>query len=229
MKVEFKQVSSQEIRLLMIKYHYLHRVVSSSFSYALYADNKLSGMIAYTIPRLSLAKTISDNANRRNTLELSRLYIKDEVSQAVPNITSQFVSWSLRQLKKLGNWYIISFADGGMHHVGAIYQATNFLYCGKTKHTQYAWNGYKKHGGHWIKANHYRYMIQSSIKYRYIKFVGSKGFKKHARRELKLKIQPYPKADNVHYRVGDTEDRLIKDRETGKIWKEKDLVKELNK
>lgn len=186
-------------------------------------------MIAYTIPRLSLANTISNKANRRNTLELSRLYIKDEVSQTVPNITSQFVSWSLRQLKKLGNWYIISFADSGMHHVGAIYQATSFLYCGKTGHTQYAWSGYGKHGGYWERGKYYRYMIQSSSKYRYIKFVGSKSFKKHARRELKLGVKPYPKADSVHYSVGDTEDRLIKDRETGKIWKEKDLVKELNK
>lgn len=227
-KIVFKQVPVFEIRPLMLKYHYLHRVVSTSFNYALYANGELVGMIAYSVPRLSLSHTISDKADRSNTLELSRLYIKDSVSQTVPNITSQFVSWSLRQLKKIQNWYIISFADSGMHHVGAIYQATNFLYCGKTnKYTQYAWNGYGKHGGHWEKGKYYRYMIQSSQKYRYVKFIGSKTFKKHARKELKFEVQSYPKADNVHYSVGDTEERLIRDRETGKIYKEKELAKKL--
>ena len=226
--IVFKQVPVFKIRPLMENYHYLHRVVSTSFNYAMYANGEIVGMVAYTIPRLSLAQTISDKATRDNTLELSRLYIKDSISQTIPNITSEFVGWSLRQLKKIQNWYIISFADSGMNHVGAIYQATNFLYCGLTdKHTQYAWNGYGKHGGHWEKGHYYRYMIQSSQKYRYIKFIGSKSFKKHARRELRFDTLPYPKHDSVHYQVGDTEERLIRDRETGKIYKEKELAKKL--
>lgn len=226
--IVFKQVSASEIKDLMENYHYLHRQVSTSYNYGLYVNNQLMGMVAYTVPRLSLAQTISEKADRSNTLELSRLYIKDSVSQTVPNITSQFVGWSLRQLKKIQNWYIISFADSGMNHVGAIYQATNFLYCGLTdKHTQYAWNGYGKHGGHWEKGHYYRYMIQSSQKYRYIKFIGSKSFKKHARRELKFDTLPYSKHDSVHYQVGDTEERLIRDRETGKIYKETELARKL--
>ena len=230
-KPTFKSVSSSTVALLMTDYHYLHRRVPVKYAYGLYVGKNLMGMITYTVPnKTTVSKALKDNATINNTLELSRLYIKDEVSQTIPNITSQFVSWSLRQLKKLGNWYIISFADSGMHHVGAIYQATNFLYCGLSKPTgEFAWGGLNKQRERWEKGKYYRYLIKPTTKYRYIKFVGSKGFKKHARRELKLKIQPYPKADNVHYSVGDTEDRLIKDRETGKIWKEKDLVKELNK
>ena len=130
---EFKPVQRRDVLDLMLNYHYLHRAVNTRYCYGLYANGNLEGMITYTTPRLSLARTISDNANRDNTLELSRLYIKDEISQNVPNITSRFVSWTLRDLKTKGEWYIISFADTSMYHTGAIYMATNFLYCGTTK------------------------------------------------------------------------------------------------
>lgn len=226
-KITFKQVDSSELTGLMTKYHYLHRKVVTSYNYALYCGDDLAGMVTYTRPRVSLAHTISDNATKDNTLELSRLYIKDYVSQNIPNITSKFVGWTLRQLKQAGNWYIISFADSGMHHTGAIYQATNFIYCGMTKRGSYAWNGYGKHGGHWEKGKYYRYKIISSKKYRYIKFVGSKSFKKHARKELKFKVEPYPKAGSEHYKVGDEEERLIRDRETGKVYTETELAEKL--
>ena len=226
--ITFKPVSFQTIKPLMLNYHYLHRIVTTSYNYGLFVNDQLMGMIAYTKPRVSLAQSISDQANKDNTLELSRLYIKDEVSQTVPNITSEFVSWTLRQLKKQGNWFIISFADSGMHHVGAIYQATNFGYYGTTNTShRYAWNGYGKHGGQWIKGHYYRYMILSSPKYRYIKAIGSKTFKKHAKASIKFDQQPYPKQDNQHYQIGDTEERLIQDRETGQVYRETQLAHKL--
>ena len=226
--ITFKLISFQDAKPLMLKYHYLHRVIKASYNYGLFVNDQLMGMVAYTKPRVSLAQSISDQADINNTLELSRLYIKDEVSQTVPNITSEFVSWSLRQLKQIQNWFIISFADSGMHHVGAIYQATNFGYYGTTNtNNRYAWNGYGKHGGKWIKGHYYRYMILSSPKYRYIKAIGSKTFKKHAKASIKFDQQPYPKQDNQHYHIGDTEERLIQDRETGQVYQETELAHKL--
>lgn len=223
--LHFKRVAPQDLHNLMLNYHYLHRVVRCTFAYAMYYDDNIVGMVTYSKVRKSVHKSISDNATINNTLELSRLYIKDEVSQTVPNITSQFVSWSLRQLKKLGNWYIISFADSGMHHVGAIYQATNFLYCGTTRKGIFCYNGPHKKGGQWKAGVHYRFFIIRSKKYRYVKFVGSKSFKKGARKELKLKVQSYPKADKIHYSIGDTEERFIRDRKTNKIYSESELLR----
>lgn len=227
--IEFKKVPVQDTYDMMVNYHYIHRRVVTKYTYGLYADEELVGFIAYSPVRKSTAHAISNEATKDNTLELSRLFIKDNISQTHKNITSEFVSYTLRDLKKKGNWYIISYADGGMNHVGAIYQATNFLYCGTTKHREYSWNGYGKHGGQWIKGHYYRYMIVSSKKYRYIMFVGNKGFKKQAKKGLKYDTEPYPKGENTHYSVGDTEERLIRDRETGKIWKESELVKHLKK
>lgn len=107
--IEFKDVDSNTVLPLMLKYHYLHRRVATRFCFALYYQGGLVGMITYSPVRLTLAHSISNDANNQNTLELSRLYIKDKVSQTISNITSQFVSWSLRQLKQRGNWFIISF------------------------------------------------------------------------------------------------------------------------
>ena len=226
-QIEFKKVNPLDLHGLMVNYHYLHRVVACKYAYGMYYQNQLVGMVTYTHVRKSLASSISPLANKDNTLELSRLYIKDEVSQNLKNITSKFVSWTLRQLKKEqdGNWFIISFADQGMHHTGAIYQATNFLYCGTTDSGIFCYNGPDKKGGKWVKGHHYRFFILRSIKYRYIMFLGSKTFKKQARKTLKFDVEPYPKQDNVHYSVGDTEERLIRDRQENKVYTETELLK----
>ena len=225
--VSFMKVNPLDLHGLMVNYHYLHRVVACKYAYGMYYRSQLVGMVTYTHVRKSLASSISPLANKDNTLELSRLYIKDEVSQNLKNITSKFVSWTLRQLKKEqdGNWFIISFADQGMHHTGAIYQATNFLYCGTTDSGIFCYNGPDKKGGKWVKGHHYRFFILRSIKYRYIMFLGSKTFKKQARKTLKFEIEPYPKQDNVHYSVGDTEERLIRDRQENKVYTETELLK----
>ena len=224
--ISFKEVSSSEILSLMLHYHYLHRRVSSRYCFALYYGTDLAGMIVYSgNVRKSVYTGISDLATKDNTLELSRLYIKDYVSQNIPNITSKFVGWSLRQLKLQGNYFILSFADQGMNHFGAIYQATNFLYCGKTQEGIFCYQGPDKKGGRWVKGHHYRFFIIRSPKYRYIMAVGNKRFKKHAKHSLKFKVQSYPKGDEQHYSVGDKEERLIRDRNTGIIYTETQLLK----
>ena len=222
----FREVSATEIKPLMLNYHYLHRQVATKFAYGLYYNDQLMGMVTYSGVRKSLAGSISDQASKDNTLELSRLFIKDEISQNIPNITSEFVGWSLRQLKQHGNWFIISFADSGMNHVGAIYQATNFIYCGTTNPGILCYNGPDRKGGQWKAGHHYRFFLLRTTKYRYIKFIGSKTFKKQARKTLKFEINPYPKQDTKHYHMGDTEERLIKDRKTGKIYPEDELLLE---
>ena len=222
---EFKPVKRSEIIDLMINYHYLHRAVNTKYDYGLFTDNELKGMITYTTPRLNLARSISDEANLDNTLELSRLYIKDEISQSVPNITSRFVSWTLRDLKERGNWFIISFADTSMGHVGSIYQATNFLYTGTTKSGMLCYNGSFKQGGAWVKGVHYRFLLIRSIKHRYIKFVGDRQFQKWAKKGLKLDIVPHPHGLGAHYEVGDVETRFIKDRKTDRIYTEAQLLR----
>lgn len=225
----FKEVSSNEVEVLMLKYHYLHRKVPVKFAFGLYLNDTLKGMITYsTVNKTTSNRIFTNQANLNNTLELSRLYIKDEVSQNIKNITSKFIAYSLKQLKAKGNYFIISFADSGMNHSGSIYQATNFKYLGKSKNTgMYAWGGLNKYRERWQKGAYYRYLILPSDKYLYVTLVGNKKFKKHLNDYLKLSIQVYPKLDKQHYQIGEFENRKIKDRETGIIYNELDLVEKL--
>lgn len=230
--LEFKRVSSKDLRELMTQEHYLHRQVAVKYGYGLFINNLLMGMVTYSVPNsTTISKVFGDEANLSNSLELSRLYIKDIVSLNIDNITSRFVAWTLKQLKQEqgGDWHIISFADSGMHHTGAIYQATNFMYCGESVPTgEFAWGGENRYRERWQPGVYYRYLIQPTVKYRYVTFVGSKTFKKYAKKGLRLSVQPYPKHDTCRYQIGETESRVIKDRETGKLWKESDLVAYLN-
>lgn len=218
--IEFKEVPTKELYDLMLNYHYLHRKVNAKYAFGLYQDNKLKGMITYTPVRPSLSNSISDSATIDNTLELSRLYIKDEVSQNIPNITSQFVAWTLKQLKEQGNWFIISFADSGMNHVGSIYQACNFLYLGKTNQDWDIYSGKGRYSEHWVKGKDYRYRVLKTVKHRYLFLAGNKAFKKQAKDRLKRKVCSYPKADTKHYKPGENEPITIKDMKTGEIRKE---------
>jgi hypothetical protein len=104
---------------------------------------------------------------------------------------------------------IVSFADISQGHVGKVYQATNFLYCGlSAKRTDWKLKGMEHLHGQTIadefrgmpnRANAMRekygddfYLSPRSRKHRYVTFVGSKGFKSRARKALKYDVFPYP-------------------------------------
>ena len=104
---------------------------------------------------------------------------------------------------------MVSFADTEQGHVGYIYQATNWLYCGESKKQKYfrLKSDSKNNGGTEYKrrermpkskiieiyGEEFVEEYFSSLKYRYIYFNGSKTRKKQLIKKLKYKILPYPK------------------------------------
>ena len=106
-----------DIKDLILNYHYAHRIPSVSYAFGLYADNELEGVITFGQPASrSLQTGMFGVEYASRVIELNRLYIKDEVSQTHKNITSEFVAWALKQLKKF-NLAVVSFADSGMNHI----------------------------------------------------------------------------------------------------------------
>ena len=99
----------------------------------------------------------------------------------------------------LNNLILVSYADTKMYHNGYIYQATNWLYTGKTKERTDRVN-LDKHARHYNKKIDYskNRKIRSS-KLRYIYFVGSKSKIKNWTEKLNYKIEPYPKGQNKRY------------------------------
>lgn len=187
--------SSETYEWLLYK-HYAKRIPSISYSFGLYYKSELIGICTFGIPASpSLCMGVCGEKYRDNVLELNRLCLNDH---KVKNLTSYFVSNCLKLLPD--NKIIVSYADTSQNHHGYIYQATNFLYTGKTKERTDIGLEDGSHSRHYNKNLDYKlYRKKRSSKYRYIIFTGTKKQKKLLKKQLKYKILEYPKGDNKRY------------------------------
>lgn len=213
---QVKQIEYSETKDFLLNKHYAHRMPSVSYAYGLFYNNQLHGVITYGSPASrSLQTGFFGKEYASKVIELNRLYIDDEISQSVKNITSYFVSSTLKDLKKY-NLLVVSFADSGMNHLGSIYQATNFIYLGKTKERTDKFSGFNAHSRHYDKNKKEIIRPVRSSKYKYIYFAMNKTNKKKFKNLLKYKPLPYPKDLKVeHYSVGDTKHVKYKVVDTG--------------
>lgn len=130
--------------------------------------------------------------------ELNRLCRTDDLTEPL----SIFVGACLRRLK-LENWIIVSYADTEMNHNGYIYQACNFLYTGKTKERTDKYVEGNKHSRHYVNSNQGEFRKFRSAKHRYIYFcTGNKKLKNIWKKNLKYKVEEYPKEENKNYILG---------------------------
>ena len=188
---------------IVIEKHYLHRKCPCSYAFGLFENetNKLMGVIVYGVPCSStLLKGICGEEEMHNVYELNRLWVDDEVPK---NGESFLVGNTIKQLDKE---IIVSFADTSQNHVGTIYQATNFLYCGlsakfkdpKVKglenmhHATYAYGMTMKQLKEKYGAENV-YYAERPRKHRYIYFNCNKRRKKELLAKLRYKVIPYPK------------------------------------
>ena len=177
--------------------HYARRIPTIQYAFGLYIDGRLVGVCTYGQPASpSLCKGIAGDENRNNVLELNRLVFLPQYNGG--NNASYLVSHSLKQLPH--NTYVVSYADwGGWHHVGYVYQATNFLYTGMTKERTdiYAEGGHSRHYSKDEKRRQLR-----TAKHRYVYLVGDKRQKRQMRKALNYSVyEEYPKGDTHRYDV----------------------------
>lgn len=127
-------------------------------------------------------------------IELNRLVLLPECNGK--NFASILVSRSLKMLPEYT--FVVSYADwGGWHHVGYIYQATNFYYTGCTKPRTDKFSEYG-HSRHYAKGETRRQ--PRTAKHRYIYLVGTKRDKKQMLKQLRYPvIEQYPKGTPEHY------------------------------
>lgn len=212
--VTFRKVSYEETKPFLLYKHYAHRMPSISYSYGVEVSGKLVGVLTFGSPASRpLTIGVAGEKYARNVIELNRLYIDDGVSKG--NLASQLVSYGLKKLKPL-NKIVVSYADSGMGHVGYIYQATNFMYTGKTKTRTDKWVGVGKHPRHYENGFSSTYRVVRSAKYRYIFITGDKRFKRGVLLHLNYKPVPYPKGDDKHYKIGDTKPTILVDKDGNK-------------
>ena len=202
--MDVRKITRQDCAPFILGIHYAKRWPSISYAFGLFDEFELVGVVTYgTPPSAPLKRGIAGDEFKHQVLELNRLCLKYNRK----NEASRLVGASLRMLPEC---IVVSFADTEQDHKGYVYQACNFLYCGlSAKRTDWKVKGKEHLHGQTI-ADEFRgtkdraaamrakygddfYLHPRPRKHRYVYFVGSKTFKKRARKALKYKTEEYPK------------------------------------
>jgi hypothetical protein len=188
------------------KYHYLHRVAPCSMAFGLFErkSHLIVGCITYGVSSSStLLKGICGEDEMHNVYELTRLWIRDGTPK---NSESFLIGNTLRQLDKE---IIVSFSEKERGHVGTVYQATNFYYCGlsakfKDPVVEGLENQHHSTFAHGMsnqeivdKWGDKVKFVERPRKYRYIFFNADRRRKRELLKKLRYPILPYPKGDGV--------------------------------
>lgn len=134
-----------EVRTAVERWHYSNSTCDLSFySFGLFRvvgldlfghpmpGSKIFGGAIWAPPLRPAAEYVSRlfGVDRDNVLCLTRLAIAPSVGT---NGASFVIGRSIRQIKKSKRWQaLITYADDGQNHTGAIYRATNWTYDGQT-------------------------------------------------------------------------------------------------
>lgn len=199
-----KRITRDECKRLVLEVHYAKRWPSITHAFGLFRDGMLVGCVTYGTPASSpLRNGIAGADFAGSVLELNRLVLDDNIK----NDASMLVSASLRMIG--GDHIVISFADISQGHRGVVYQASNFTYHGlSAKRTDWKVKGMEHLHGITI-ADQFRgvenraqamrdrygddfYLSPRPRKHRYIRIIGSRGFRAKAARAIKYGRMPYP-------------------------------------
>lgn len=192
------KISYEQTKPFILDIHYAKRMPSISYAFGMYINNKLVGVITYGKPASpALCKGIMGEKNSHLVLELNRLVLLNNKK----NEASILISNSFKLLPK--PQIIVSYADTEQKHLGVVYQATNFLYTGLSdKRKEWRIKNSNLHSKTVCetysleerKSNTDKFeLVDRPRKHRYIYFLGNKTEKKYFKRNLKYKIQTYPK------------------------------------
>ena len=200
-----KRITYHEAMDIVVEKHYMHRKGPCSRAFGLFdKQDRLIGVITYGVSASStLLKGVCGPEEAKNVYELTRLWIEDSTPK---NAESYFIG---NTIKTLDRQIIVSFSEIAQGHIGTVYQASNFLYCGlsakfrdpKVKglehrhHTSYA-HGInmaqvrEKYGAENV------YYVDRSRKHRYVYINAKKKRRKELLSKLNYNVLSYPKSLN---------------------------------
>jgi hypothetical protein len=208
-KYIIKSIDKSLCKEWCLKKHYAKRIPPITYSFGLFEDNIMIGIITFGTPVSNVLRNLWNNDFK--LMELNRLVVNDNLPK---NTLSYFVSNALKLLPK--PLVIVSYADTSQNHNGYIYQATNWVYTGlSAEFKDYYVKGLEHlHGAtifdmsrgqenrvEWLKQKFgdKLIMIDRPRKHRYFYFIGNKYDVKKMRDMLPYKIEDYPKGENKRY------------------------------
>lgn len=189
---------------MIVDKHYMKRIPPISVAFGLFKEERLLGIITYGISAsTTLRRGVCGEKNADNVYELTRLWISDD---APFNGESFLISQSIQKLDKE---IIVTYAEIEQGHLGIVYQASNFFYCGLSSkftdprvkglehqhHTTYA-RGLNKQQLAEKYGEENIYYIDRPRKHRYVYFNAKKRRRRNLIKQLSYPILDYPKKDN---------------------------------
>ena len=195
-----RRVTYQDVKPFILGIHYARRMPCVQYAFGLFEEEKLLGVVTFGQPASPwLCRGVAGEENRKNVIELNRLVFLPEANGQ--NHASMLVGKALKLLPR--GLFVVSYADwGGWHHVGYVYQATNFLYTGLTKRRtdMFSESGHSRHNCGDSKRRQVR-----TEKHRYIYLTGNR---KKQMSQLRYPVMPYPKGDSQRYDTANPENKL---------------------
>lgn len=193
----------------MKSYEVMGNVGLGVWHYGLFDINNLLSVVSYGMPCFALNRTFVGNIANKFECKVIQL-CRDSVTPDAPkNIASQIICSANHLLyKEYGNLIIVAYADPEFGEVGAVYQAANAIYLGKTNpkdQSNYViegiwlsgWDVRKKYGTRdfeklkKIDPSVKRYPLTPKYKYIFIKVPSVT--RKKLLMELQKEKNPYPK------------------------------------
>lgn len=203
-KVE--QITYEETKDFILNKHYAQRMPSISWAFGLFKDDELKGVCTIGKPASApLCKGILGQEYSHKVYELNRLVTVEGLEK---NVLSFFVGRVLRNLKE-HDLIIVSFSDEGAGHFGYIYQATNFIYTGKSKERTDKYMPGNKHPRHYTEEFKHLRRVRTP-KHRYVFFTKNKKLAQ----KMNYPILPFPKGENRNYVLGERLQTLILNTDT---------------
>jgi hypothetical protein len=193
------RANRKAVEYACLYFHYAKSVPVHLYAYNIYNDeNEWCGCICFGIGSVKNMPQLL-NCITGTVMELQRVALNGKQGH---NKTSQAVSLAMRELKNDAVYLkcLFSYADTEQKHLGIIYQATNWIYIGKSQKTpKYFKNGKRVHE---LTVNDMKRRHKKTAKE--LGYTKMKGFSKYLyvmpydkklRKEILKKQKPYPKRD----------------------------------
>lgn len=202
-----RAITKKECEELVLTRHYAGRMPQVDQAWGLFEAGVLVGVVCFGRPATpQVANSVVEPMYRKSVIELNRLVVTTKTK----NAASSLVGHALRSMK--GPMVVVSYADGAVGHVGYIYQATNFYFCGSVKahDSEYIWNGKKYHPrvlAHMGIKNPTQWAKEVGAvklpiiaKNRYLYLVGNKREVRDIKKQVKWALsKEYPKGDTKRH------------------------------
>lgn len=198
--MEFREISREEALSFVVPRHYAGRKPNLKYQFGWFLGGELKAALTIGKPASPwLCSGVCGPQWSSSVYEINRVCRTDDLTAPL----SRFVALCLKAVKR-DNLILVSYADTEMHHTGFLYQATNFIYTGKTVARTDRYTPGNRHSRHYDKEAPQKFRKVRSSKHRYVYFAfSSKKLRKQARNDLQYPVLPYPKTDNKYYKLGE--------------------------